>query len=78
MHQAFPAQWFDGLLRALLGDRALLSPSSSVMRSIITKLDASVGAPGPHGFAVRKTSFVRTPRRNAARSLGHRYPPPRS
>jgi hypothetical protein len=27
-HPAFPAQWFNGFLRALPGDRAFLSPSS--------------------------------------------------
>ena len=40
---------FNGFLRALLGDRALLSPSSRVT----AKLDASVEASGPHDFAVR-------------------------
>jgi len=40
------------LLRALPGDRAFLPPSSP--RSFASReLDASVGAPGPHGFAVR-------------------------
>jgi len=28
-HPAFPAQWFDGLCRALLGDEFLLPPSSA-------------------------------------------------
>src|SRR3954447_17555517 len=41
---------FNGLLRALLGDRALLPPSSSGKSA---RLDASVGASGPHDFAVR-------------------------
>ena len=49
---AFPAQWFYGFLRALLGDRAFLSPSS--LRTS-QELDASVGASGPHDFAVRFT-----------------------
>jgi hypothetical protein len=40
-----------GLFRALPGDRAFLSPSPRGVSS--TKLDASVGASGPHGFAVR-------------------------
>src|SRR5258708_35973040 len=39
------------LTRALPGDRALLLPSLS--RIIPQKLDASVGASGPHGFVVR-------------------------
>jgi len=29
VHPAFPARWFYGFLRALLGDRAFLSPSSA-------------------------------------------------
>src|ERR1700742_4913574 len=49
----------NGLLRALPGDRALLPPLSARRSMRLRKLDASVGAPGPHGFAVRKTSFVR-------------------
>ena len=46
---AFPARWFYGLLRDLLGDRAFLPPSPAVFR----QLEASVEAPGPHDFAVR-------------------------
>jgi hypothetical protein len=43
---------FNGLLRALPGDRAFLPPSS--LRSLLlTNLNASVGASGPHDFAVR-------------------------
>jgi hypothetical protein len=53
-HPAFPARWFYGLLRALPGDRALLSPSSAQCESIVANLNASVGASEPHGFAVRK------------------------
>jgi hypothetical protein len=57
-----PRNGFNGFLRALLGDRALLSPSSSGYRRVgpegptspPAKLDASVGASGPHDFAVRK------------------------
>ena len=48
---AFPARWFYGFLRALLGDRALLPPSSR--RKFLRDLNASVGASGPHDFAVR-------------------------
>jgi hypothetical protein len=51
---------FNGFLRALLGDRALLPPSladigclSSVEPTCLRELDASVGASGPHDFAVR-------------------------
>jgi hypothetical protein len=54
-------QWSYGLFRALLGDRALLPPSPANQRCIraregrhnIRVLDASVGASGPHDFAVR-------------------------
>src|SRR6267378_5007046 len=51
---------FNGFLRALPGDRALLPPSSAdigclspVGPTCLRKLDASVGASGPHDFAVR-------------------------
>ena len=48
----FPCAAVYGLFRALLGDRAFLPPSP--LRSFATQeLDASVGASGPHGFAVR-------------------------
>src|ERR1700675_5083423 len=45
---------FNGLFRALPGDRALLPPSLS--RIAPRKLDASVGASGPHDLAVREPS----------------------
>ena len=45
-----------GLLRALPGDRAFLPPSPAKIAS--RELDASVGASGPHGFAVRKKSAL--------------------
>src|SRR4051812_18939922 len=41
---------FNGLLRALPGDRAFLPPSSA---DHLSQLDASVEASGPHDFAVR-------------------------
>jgi hypothetical protein len=51
---------FNGFLRALPGDRALLPRSSADMSCLspvgptrLRKLDASVGASGPHDFAVR-------------------------
>src|ERR1700682_5857369 len=51
---------FNGFLRALPGDRALLPPSSANMSCLspvgptqLRELDASVGASGPHYFAVR-------------------------
>src|SRR6266436_1104596 len=55
-------QWFYGLCRALPGDRALLPPSPAETWFVRArqgptchpaKLDASVGASGPHDFAVR-------------------------
>ena len=49
-HPAFPTQWFYGLYRALPGDRALLPPSFA---GLTRDLGASVGASGPHDFAVR-------------------------
>src|SRR5882724_8421508 len=51
---------FNGFLRALPGDRAVLPPSPTDMSCLcpvgptrLRKLDASVGASGPHDFAVR-------------------------
>src|SRR5689334_15752613 len=48
---ALPAQWLYGLLRALPGVPGLLVPVALPTSS--TKLGASIGAPGPHGLAVR-------------------------
>jgi hypothetical protein len=47
-----PRNGFNGLFRALPGDRAFLPPS---LADRSAKLDASVGASGPHDFAVRKS-----------------------
>lgn len=44
---------FNGFLRTLLGDRALLPPSPVQCGTHYHELDASVGASGPHDFAVR-------------------------
>src|ERR1700690_199716 len=46
-----PRNGFNGFLRALPGDRAFLPPSPAESSR---ELDASVGASGPHDFAVRK------------------------
>ena len=46
----FPAQWFYGFLRALLGDQTFVV---TVACERPRQLDASLGAPGPHVFAVR-------------------------
>jgi hypothetical protein len=45
---------FNGFLRALLGDRAFLPPSPVRCASIVTRLNASVEASGPHDFTVRR------------------------
>jgi hypothetical protein len=51
---AFPAQWFYGLLRALLGEPVLVCHRRLVRAfGASPRLGASVGAPGPHDFAVR-------------------------
>src|SRR5204863_4378576 len=47
----FPAQWLYGLLRALPGERPLLSPLPRHHGA--AWIDARVAAPGPHDFAVR-------------------------
>jgi hypothetical protein len=47
-----PRSGVNGLFRALLGDRAFLSPSLAEVA--FHKLDAGVEASGPHVFAVRK------------------------
>jgi hypothetical protein len=74
---------FNGFLRALPGDRALLSPSSVrcgsditfVMRGHRHQLNASVGASGPHDFAVRK--YAARPRMDSASAICvHRIPHP--
>src|SRR6202171_1337121 len=51
---------FNSLCRALPGDRAILPPSSADMSCLspvgptqLRELDASIGASGPHDFAVR-------------------------
>ncbi len=49
-----PRNGFNGFLRALLGDRACLPPSSAKVAS--RQLDASVGTSGPHDFAVRRSA----------------------
>src|SRR5947209_4463076 len=45
------ANGFNGFLRTLSGDRALLPPSSAKR---LRRFSASVGAPRPHDFAVRR------------------------
>src|ERR1700741_5595372 len=55
---AFPAQWFDGLLRALPGERPFLPPLPRHHGA--AWIDARVAATGPHDFAVRCRVFVCT------------------
>ena len=58
-----------GLWRALLGDRAFLA-TVAPEKLASQELDASVGASGPHDFAVRKQSaLVRSA------TCVHRIPP---
>jgi hypothetical protein len=52
-HPAFPAQWFDGVLRALPGEPGFLATITCAIREYHRKLDTSVGVSGPHGLAVR-------------------------
>src|SRR6266581_6701292 len=74
-----PRNGFNGFLRALLGDHAVLPPSSCgygfvqarLGRLASTGLDASLGASEPHDFAVRFSIF-----RPARRSIAHRPCPP--
>ena len=66
-----PRNGFNGFLRALPGDRACLPPSPA--KVAFRRLDASVGASGPHDFAVR----IR--RASSLRTISvHRIPPPTS
>jgi hypothetical protein len=69
---AFPAQWFYGLY--------VVSPVTGLschrrFAIIVAKLSASIGAPGPHDFAVRKD--IARPREDRASMLCvHRIPFP--
>jgi len=69
-HTASPAQWFYGFLRALPGDRLVVTVIPEKLAS--QGLDASIGASGPHDFAVR-VSIARL-----ARLRVHRIPSQRS
>ena len=57
-HPAFPAQWFYGLLRALPGDHACLTPSPALL---LADLTPTIGASEPHDLAVR-VSIIRPAR----------------
>src|SRR5450631_1409886 len=69
---------FNSLCRALPGDRAVLPPSSADMSCLspvgptqLRELDASVGASGPHDFAVREKRLS-SARRLSLKSLSTR------
>jgi hypothetical protein len=75
-HPAFPAQWFDGLCRALPGDEFLLPPS---LRRLAAKVDP-VGHPSPPqsltpATGARTTRFCRTQQRRSscAGSIAHGF-----
>ena len=70
---AFPARWCYGLFRALPGDRLCCHRYPRDCRSNRRRFDASIGASGPHDFAVRELA-----RSSATRNLGHRIPRPTS
>jgi hypothetical protein len=64
------ANGFNGLLRALLGDRAFLPPSQAAMPKHRRPLDISVEMSGSHDFAVRLA------RVRLAQQAVHRIPQP--
>src|SRR5258706_8272698 len=66
-HPAFPAQWFYGLLRALPGDHACLTPSPALL---IADLTPTIGASERHDFAVRRQAALVSRAANV-----HRIPP---
>src|SRR5258706_13482541 len=53
---AFPAQWFYGLLRALPGDQALLSPSPALLHADLTP---TLGRQNDTTWPYASASFVR-------------------
>src|SRR5258705_13683968 len=53
---AFPAQWFYGLLRALLGDQACLTPSSALL---IADFTPASGRQNHTTWPYASASFVR-------------------
>src|SRR3981189_2603585 len=55
-HPAFPAQWFYGLLRALPGDQACLTPSPALL---IADLTPASGRQNDTTWPYASASFVR-------------------
>src|SRR5258706_14607908 len=80
-HPAFPAQWFYGLLRALPGDHACLTPSPARLRADLTP---ALGRQNDTTWPYASASFVRLaiarltlprPPHPAPRSVTTREPP---
>ena len=68
-HPAFPAQWFYGLYVISPGT-GLFCPRHLRGNCFLRKLSASVGAPGPHDFAVRfKRARLASPSASTAARL---------
>src|SRR6478735_4053253 len=79
-HPAFPAQWFYGLLRALPGDQACLTPSSALL---IADLTPASGRQNDTTWPYASASFVRPafarltlPRPTASRPALMTWPTP--
>jgi hypothetical protein len=68
-HPAFPTQWFYGLLRALPGDQALLTPSSARRVGVIANLAPASGRQN-HTALPSATASARLTLRRV-----HRIPP---
>jgi len=59
-HPTFPAQWFDGLCRALPGDEFVLPPSPADWRIVRTRLGRRSSAGLTPATGARTTRFCRT------------------
>jgi hypothetical protein len=75
-HPTFPAQWLYGLYRALPG-RAGLVVTVAREKLASHELDASIGASGPHDFAVRdqhrrrRAAFAHEPKPALRKRVAH-------
>src|ERR1041384_7620493 len=65
-HPAFPAQWFDGLWRALPGDEFLLPPSLPDGRPVEPGWTRSASASLTPATGARTTRFCRTQQRRSS------------
>ncbi len=63
---AFPAQWFDGLFRALPGDEFVLSPSSADQGLVRARLGRGTSADLAPATGARTTRFCRTLQRRSS------------